>query len=112
MFYGQVPVVPFPGYHPIQGPRYMGQAPPPPPPSPGPAPAPAPAPTQQAAPPTTIVTPPAVVTGPWYRTIWYQPAVGGVPIVPVVLGLGVIAGIAAILSASSRPRTVVVRNSR
>lgn len=42
---------------------------------------------------------PAVITGPWYQTIWTQPAVLGVPVVPSILVLG---GIAILVALAGR----------
>lgn len=43
----------------------------------------------------------AVATGPWYQTIWSEPAIVGVPVVPTLLG---IVALIAIVSALSAPK--------
>lgn len=72
------------GYH-----HAMAQAAPPPA-----------APAAPAAPATSAAAVP--VSGPWYSTIWYEPAVYGVPVIPTILGLGVLAGAFFLLGASRR----------
>jgi hypothetical protein len=42
----------------------------------------------------------AATTGPWYQTIWSQPAIVGVPLVPVLLGAVALIAISSMLSAA------------
>lgn len=75
-------------------PRSMGQQ--------APAPAPAPAPSAPSAAPSaaTGVTIPS--GWPWYRSIWYQPDVLGVPLVPVLLGVAGVYAVTAALAAKNK----------
>jgi hypothetical protein len=44
--------------------------------------------------------PVAAATGPWYQTIWSQPAIVGIPLVPVLLGAVALIAISAMFSAA------------
>jgi hypothetical protein len=44
--------------------------------------------------------PAVAATGPWYQTIWSQPAIVGVPLVPVLLGAVALIAISSMLSAA------------
>ena len=65
------------------------------PPAPSPAPTPAPTPAPVA---SNAVSIPA--GWPWYRSIWYEPAIVGIPLVPVLLGVGAVFAIGALAGKS------------